>query len=242
MKSILVYDISLRIFHAAFAASLTAALVLALTVDKHSAWFAWHILFGLAAGFLLLLRIVHGFVGSRYARFAHLPVGRAQVVAYVRGLLNGQARRHAGHNPGSAWAALVMFTLVPALLATGSWASREQWEDVHDFLAYALTAVIGVHLAGLVWHTVQHRENIATAMLTGRKIGRPEDAIASSQPAWAVVFVVAAAAWIGGLFANHRAGAASIRLPLTNVTVPLGEDHDGEKTRSDGKRKHRDDH
>ena len=41
MKSILVYDASLRIFHAAFAASLTAALVLALAVDKHSAWFAW---------------------------------------------------------------------------------------------------------------------------------------------------------------------------------------------------------
>ena len=135
-----------------------------------------------------------------------------------------------------------MFTLVPALLATGWWAGGEPWEDVHGFLAYALIAVIGVHLAGLVWHTLQHRENIAMAMLTGRKIGRPEDAIASSQPAWAVVFVVAATAWIGGLFANHRAGAASIRLPLTSVTVPLGEDHDGEKTRSDGKRKHRDDH
>ena len=240
MKSILVYDASLRIFHAAFAASLTAALVLALAVDKHSAWFAWHILFGLAAEFLLLLRVALGFVGSRYARFAHLPVGPTPVVAYVRGLLNGQARRHAGHNPGSAWAALVMFTLVPALLATGWWAGGEPWEAVHGFLAYALIAVIGVHLAGLVWHTVQYRENIAMAMLTGRKIGRPEDAIASSQPAWAVVFVVAAAAWIGGLFANHRAGAASIRLPLTSVTVPLGEDHDGEKTRSDGKRKHRD--
>ena len=80
------------------------------------------------------------------------------------------------------------------------------------------------------------------AMLSGRKVGRPEDAIASSQPAWALVFVVAATAWIGGLFTNHRAGATSIRLPLTSVTVPLGEGHAGEKTRSDGKRKHRDDH
>ena len=242
MKQILVYDLSLRIFHAAFAASLTAALVLALAVDKHSALFAWHILFGLAAGFLLLPRIVLGLVGSRYARFAHLPVRPTQVFAYGRGLLNGQGTRRAGHNPGSAWAALAMFSLVPALLATGWWAGREPWEDMHGFLAYALIAVIGVHLAGLVWHTLQHRENIAIAMLSGRKVGRPEDAIASSQPAWALVFVVAATAWIGGLFTNHRAGATSIRLPLTSVTVPLGEGHAGEKTRSDGKRKHRADH
>jgi cytochrome b len=242
MKKILVYDVSLRIFHAALAASLTAALVLALAVDQHSALFAWHILLGLAAGFLLLLRIVLGLVGSRYARFARMPVGPTQVIAYGRGLLNGQGTRHAGHNPGSAWAALAMFTLVPALLATGWWAGREPWEDVHGFLAYALIAVIGVHLAGLGWHTLQQRENIAMAMLSGRKVGRPEDAIASAQPAWALVFVVAATAWIGGLFANHRAGATSIRLPLTSVTVPLGESHEGEKTRSDGKRKHRDEH
>lgn len=243
MKSILVYDFALRIFHWAFAGSLTAALVIALTVDKHSALFSWHILFGLAAGFLLLLRIVLGLVGSRYARFTRLPLRPTQALEYVRGLLNGGAQRHAGHSPGSAWAALAMFAAVPALLATGLWAGRDPWEDVHGFLAYALMAVIGLHLAGLVWHTLQHRENIAVAMLSGRKLGRPEDAIESAQPAWALVFVVAATAWIGGLFLNHRAGSPGVRLPLTSFTVPLGEAREGgEKSHSGGKRKSHDDH
>jgi cytochrome b len=212
-----------------------------LAVDKHSALFSWHILFGIAAGFLLLLRIVLGFVGSRYARFSRMPVRPAQVIDYVRGLLNGGAKRHAGHSPGSAWAALAMFAAVPALLATGLWAGRDPWEEVHGFLAYALMAVIGIHLAGLVWHTVQHRENIAVAMVSGRKLGRPEDAIASAQPAWALAFVVAATAWIGGLFMNHRAGAPSVRLPLTSFTIPLGEGKEGEKFRPGGKRKSHDD-
>lgn len=244
MKSILVYDFALRFFHWAFAASLTAALVIALTADEHSALFDWHILCGLAAGFLLLLRIALGLVGSRYARFSHLPLRPTQLIGYARGsLAGGGAQRHPGHNPGSAWAAVAMFAAVPALLATGLWAGRDPWEDIHGVLAYALLAVIGLHLAGLVWHTLRHRENIAGAMLSGRKIGRPEDAIASAQPAWALVFVVAATAWIGGLFANHRAHSSSVRLPLTSFTVPLGgAGEDGGKFLPGGKRKSHDDH
>lgn len=30
---------------------------------------------------------------------------------------------------------------------------------------------------GLAWHTIRHRENIALAMVTGRKLGKPEDGI-----------------------------------------------------------------
>jgi cytochrome b len=245
MKSILVYDWSLRIFHWGFAGSLTAALVLGLAVGEHSPWFSWHIFFGIAAGFFLLLRLVLGVVGSRYSRFARMPVGLSKAMAYARGLFAGGAARHAGHNPGSAWAALAMFAAVPALLVTGLWAGRDPWEDMHGFLAYALLAVIGLHLAGLAWHTIQHRENIAVAMITGRKIGRPEDAIASARPAWALVMVVAATAWIGELFINQRAATTSVRLPLTNFSVPLGEGEEGkpsEKSRSEHQRKSRGDH
>jgi cytochrome b len=242
MKSILVYDFSIRLFHWAFAASLTAALVLALTVDEHSALFRWHMIFGIVAGFLLVLRFVLGLVGSRYARFSLMPLGPRQLGAYVRSLFGSGAKRHPGHSPGSAWAAVAMFTAVPAILATGLWAGRDPWEEVHGFLAYALMAVIGAHLAGIAWHTIKYRENIAVAMVTGRKLGQPADAIASAQPMWALVFTVAATAWIGGLFSNYRAGAPNIRLPFSTITVDLGEGKEGEKPRSGGKRKHHDNH
>jgi cytochrome b len=242
MKFILVYDFSIRLFHWGFAASLTAALVLAFAVDQHSALFRWHMMLGIVAGFLLLLRLVLGFVGSRYARFSRMPLRPMQLVAYVRGLLDTGAARHPGHSPGSAWAAVAMFTAVPAILATGLGASRDPWEEVHGILAYALMAVIGAHLAGIAWHTIKHRENIAVSMISGRKLGQPTDAIASAQPVWALVVTVAALTWIGGLFSNYRAGAPEIRLPFSSITVDLGEGKQGEKPHSDGKRKHHDHH
>lgn len=242
MKSILVYDFSLRLFHWAFAVSLTASIVFALAADEHSALFRWHMIFGIVAGFLLLLRVVLGLVGSRYSRFSRMPLGPMQLSAYARSLFAPGTKRHPGHSPGSAWAAIAMFTAVPAILATGLWAGRDPWEEIHAILAYALMAVIGAHLAGIAWHTVKHRENIAASMITGRKLGEPADAITSAQPLWALVFTVAAMAWIGGLFSNYRAGAPSIRLPLANITVDLGENPEVKKPRSDGKRKHRDHH
>jgi cytochrome b len=238
MKSILVYEFSLRLFHWAFAASITASLILALAVDEHSALFRWHMIFGIVAGFLLLLRLVLGLVGSRYSRFSRMPLGPMQLIAYARSLLDRGATRHPGHSPGSAWAAVAMFTAVPAILATGLWAGRDPWEEVHGILAYALMAVIGAHLAGIAWHTIKHRENIAASMISGRKLGEPTEAITSAQPAWALVFVVTATAWIGGLFSNYRAGAPSIRLPLSTITVNLGEGKEDEKSRPRGKSKH----
>jgi cytochrome b len=242
MKSILVYDFSLRLFHWAFAAAITASVVLGLAADEHSALFRWHMIFGIVAGFLLLLRVVLGVIGSRYSRFSRMPLGPMQLIAYARSLFATGAKRHPGHSPGSAWAAVAMFAAVPAILATGLWASRDPWEEIHGILAYALMTVIGAHLAGIAWHTIKHRENIAASMISGRKLGEPADAISSAQPVLALVFTVAAMAWIGGLFSNYRTGAPNIRLPLANITVDLGEGNESKMPRSDGKRKHRDNH
>jgi cytochrome b len=242
MKSILVYDFSLRLFHWAFAAAITASIVLGLAADEHSALFRWHMIFGIVAGFLLLLRVVLGVIGSRYSRFSRMPLGPMQLIAYARSLFATGAKRHPGHSPGSAWAAVAMFAAVPAILATGLWASRDPWEEIHGILAYALMTVIGAHLAGIAWHTIKHRENIAASMISGRKLGEPADAISSAQPVLALVFTVAAMAWIGGLFSNYRTGAPNIRLPLANITVDLGEGNESKMPRSDGKRKHRDNH
>ena len=241
-KSVLVYDYTLRIFHWTFAASLTGALGLALLGDEHGRLFAWHMLLGIIAVLMLLLRLVLGFVGSKYARFSRMPVRPSQIIAHLRGLFEGGAKRYAGHNPGSAFAALAMFLTVPLLLATGLVAGREPWEDVHGFLGYALLSLIGLHLAGLAWHTVQHRENIALAMISGRKIGLPDEAITSAHPGWAVACVIGVSAWIGGLLANHDAVGAKVRLPLTGLTIELGKNEGGEPKREKEKRKHRDGH
>lgn len=242
MKKILVWDLSIRLFHWAFAASVLASLAFAFLAGKHSVLFQWHMVFGIIAVFLLLLRAVLGVVGSRYARFADFPINPVAVVRYFGGVITGSAARYVGHNPGSALAALAMFVLVSLLFATGLNGSRDPWEDIHGAFAYALMAVIGVHLAGLIWHAVRHRENVVGPMVTGRKEGRPEEGLASTHPVWAAGMVVVATAWIGGLLANHDAAASRIRLPLTGPTIQLGENEGRENDRVKEKRKSRDRH
>lgn len=223
MNKILVWDIPARLFHWAFAASLTAAIAIGFLVDDDAPLFQFHMLFGIVAVFLLALRIVLGLVGSRYSRFTSFPIHPREVVGYMISAVASRTRLYAGNNPGSAVAAVLMFLLVPALLITGLLANSESAEELHEIFAWALLAVIGMHLAGLAWHTIRHRENISLAMVTGKKAGKPADAIGSAHTVWGLVLLLAAGLWIAALFAGFNASRATVELPGIGVTLPLGE-------------------
>jgi cytochrome b len=235
MNKILVWDIPARLFHWAFAASLTAAIAIGFLVDDDSPLFQLHMIFGIIAMFLLAVRIVMGVVGSRYSRFSSYPVCPGEVVSYMISAAVSKTKLYAGNNPGSATAAVLMFLLVPALFLSGVGYGGEAIEEFHGAFAWALLAVILMHLAGLAWHTFRHRENISLAMVTGKKAGKPEDAIASAHPVWGVILLIGAGLWIAALFANHDSKAATVKLPGTGVMLQLGENEsgDGEKDGDD---------
>jgi cytochrome b len=243
MKKIIVWDLPIRLFHFIFAGSLSAALAIGFLVDDDSPLFQFHMLFGLVAAAALVLRLVLGVVGSRYNRFTALPLNPGEVVRYFVGAITGSARRYIGQNPGSALAALVMFALVPLLIASGTgWID----EDLHEGLAIALLVVIGAHLAGLIWHTVRNREVIALSMVTGVKDGPEGDGLKSAHPVWAGAIFAAGVAWISALFANHDAQAATVKLPLIGTVIQLGENEGNEggehgEHRESGKRGEDDD-
>lgn len=236
MKQILVWDLAVRFFHWSFAGSVGAALGLAFLADKHGWWFQWHMLFGLIALFLVALRVVLGFAGSRYARFARWPLQAREIVTYFRGVWRGRTARYPGHNPGSALAALAMLTLVPGLFVTGLDGGRDPWEEIHAGLAYGLAVVIGAHLLGLVAHAWRERENVLRPMLTGRKAGRSEEELGSGHYGSAVAVLGAAVLWVGGLLRSHDAGAGTVRLPLTGPTILLGDGAEREAPRVKQKR------
>jgi cytochrome b len=228
MKKILVWDIPARLFHFAFAASLTAAIAIGFLVDDDSPLFQLHMLFGIVALFLLLIRLIMGIVGSRYSRFSSFPVHPREVLGYLFSAVLSKTKTYAGNNPGSAMAAVLMFLLVPALFISGSGYGGEALEEVHETFAWGLLAVIVLHLAGLAWHTIRHRENISLAMVTGKKEGKEEDAIASHHLAWGLVMAIIAGAWIALLFAAHDPQTATVNIPGTGVTVQLGENESDE--------------
>jgi len=106
-------------------------------------------------------------------------------------------------------------------------------EELHELFAWALGAAIALHLAGLAWHTFRRRENIALAMITGKKTGNPADTIPSNRAVRGVILFVGAGLWIGALFANHNSAAATVTLPGTGVTLNLGENESGSERDDD---------
>lgn len=244
MKSILVWDLPTRLLHWAFVLSVSASLLIALAVEGEPPLFQLHMLFGLLAAFFAVVRVVWGVVGTKHARFVRFPLSPAALLAYIRGLSDRNGRRFPGHNPGSAWAAIAMFVLVGLLMATGL-GGGEAFDDLHGALAYVLLSVVGLHLAGIVWHTVRHRENIAASMVTGRKEGDQVEEISSARPFWALALLAGSAAWGGALFLSHDPNAATVKIPVVGAVLQLGEqESEGEEHGSSkaGGDKDNDDH
>ena len=228
MTKILVWDIPARLLHWAFAASLMAALAISLLVDKERPIFQLHMVLGIVAVFLLAERIVLGLVGSRYSRFASFPVHPRELARYLTSAVISKTKLYAGNNPGSAMAAVLMFLLVPALFISGIGYGGESLEELHEVLAWALLAVIVMHLMGLAWHTLRHRENISLAMVTGKKTGLPENAIGSAHAVWGMIILIVVGLWITALFAGYNEQAKAVTLPGLGVWLSLGEKESGE--------------
>jgi cytochrome b len=224
-----------------FALSLTASLVIALAVGDDSPAFRLHMLFGLVAVFVLVIRIVLGVVGSHSARFTSFPLRPRSVVSYFRAVVFNDAQRpeFAGNNPGSALAALAMFALVPVVVLTGIGTGGEALEDVHAVAAYALLGVIVAHLIGIAVHTITCRENIGVAMISGRKIAPADGALQSVSPMWGLLVVLVIGAWSTALFRGYDSAASTVRVPLTGATLRLGENEASENDSEHGDKKHR---
>ena len=196
-KKVLVWDIPVRLVHWLLVASFAGAF---LTAESERLR-AVHVLFGTTLVGLVVFRLVWGIVGTRYARFASFAFGPRAVLRYLRSVATLESVRYVGHTPAGSWAIWLMLGLGLAVGATGygAYAGRAEWlEDAHGVLAWALLAVVVVHVTGVALGSVLHRENLVVAMLTGRKRGEATDAIPRSR--WLVGSAVAAlvlALWLG---------------------------------------------
>lgn len=109
--SVKVWDPLVRLFHW----SLVAAFAIAwLTGDEES---RLHELAGYAVIGLVLVRIVWGFVGTRYARFSDFVYRPSTVLGYAREILRGKPKHYLGHNPLGG---MMVLALLVSLLAAGA--------------------------------------------------------------------------------------------------------------------------
>ncbi|MFM8899685.1 MAG: cytochrome b/b6 domain-containing protein [Burkholderiales bacterium] len=169
-----VWDLFVRVFHW----SLVACVLLNYSVVEEGEWL--HQWLGYTASALVVARLVWGFVGSRYARFADFfptPTRLRMHWAELRsGLRSGRLPRHVGHSPFGALMMLTLMLLVLLLGFTGWLQTTDrfwgvEWlQEVHEVLANVLITGAAVHAASALLLGRLERSNLVAAMISGVKV------------------------------------------------------------------------
>jgi cytochrome b len=191
MQRILVWDLPTRIFHWTLALSFAGTFLTA----ESERWRDIHVLFGYTVLGLIAFRLVWGFAGTRYVRFAVLVRCATHIIRYLAQLARGHAWHPAGHNPANAVAVLLLL-LLGIVSGTSGWAVYEEiggdWlEELHELISNAMLAVVFVHIAGILVISYLQGENLIAAMITGRKRRTANYAISGSYPLTTMLLLAA---------------------------------------------------
>ena len=125
------------------------------------------------------MRLVWGLLGPHHARFANFLYAPTTILAFLRDSLAFRAKRYLGHNPAGGAMVVLLLAAVSGIVTTGYMMTTDAYwgvgwvEDVHKALVYSTIGLVALHIAGVVLASVEHRENLVRAMVTGRK--RRED-------------------------------------------------------------------
>jgi cytochrome b len=213
-RKILVWDAPVRVFHWLTVLSFAGAYL----TSESEQWRLVHVTLGYTLAGLVVFRIGWGLVGTRHARFSSFVRGPGAIAAYLKGMVQGRPEHHVGHNPAGALAIVALLGLA-GLVTTAGWASFNdfggEWiKELHEGAANVMLAIVGVHVAGVLVGSWMHRDNLIGSMLTGRKTGRPEDAVRSAWRSVAALMVVAVASfwivqWQGAPASGTPAGASA---------------------------------
>lgn len=202
LSTIKVWDLPTRVFHWLLAASFAGAF---LTADSER-YRDLHVMLGYTLAGLIGFRLVWGLVGTRYARFASFLFGPGRLMEYLKSLPTASPKHYAGHNPAGALAIFLLLALGGLIAASGFATYQElggEWlEDLHEGAANAMLAVVGVHVLGVAVSSLLHRENLAWAMVSGKKRGAPGEGIARTRAGVGILLLLA----VLGFWTADRAG------------------------------------
>ncbi|MGB5833070.1 MAG: cytochrome b/b6 domain-containing protein [Thiohalocapsa sp.] len=181
--SIRVWDPLVRVFHWSLVAAFATAFIVEDDLLGIHVW----------AGYLMLaliaLRLVWGFIGTPHARFTDFVRGPRQVLRYLGEALRFRAQRFVGHNPAGGAMVIALLALVSATGISGMalYGAQElsgplaplmgglsaQWggalEETHEVLANLTLLFIVAHVAGVLFSSISHGENLVRSMFTGLK-------------------------------------------------------------------------
>ncbi len=175
-----IWDLPTRLFHWALAFCIVLGIVF---VKIGGNAIQWHAYCGYTALVLILFRLIWGFVGSQYARFANFIPSPATLIAFLRGQVDGGL----GHNPLGALSVIGLLLVVLIQALTGLFADDDIFfqgplakyvsnstvallSSIHRFNQYLIFALVGLHIAAISYYYFVKRENLVRPMVTGDKL------------------------------------------------------------------------
>ncbi len=176
-KSVRVWDLPTRIFHWSLVASFATAFLTSESEKLRDI----HVIAGYTLAGLIVFRLLWGFIGGGYSRFAEfLPTPR-KLIDYLKSLIDGKPQHYVGHNPAGAVAIFLLLGFGMVAAASG-WAVYEDvgghfMEELHEGAANGMMAIVGIHIAGVIVSSWLHHENLVLAMITGWKTRHGRDSV-----------------------------------------------------------------
>lgn len=184
IEQVKIWDLPVRLFHW----SLVLGFALAyLTAEIHI--LDVHVVIGYGLITLLLFRLLWGFAGNQYARFKSFIFSPQETLSYLRSLRSNHPTHYYGHNPAGALMVFGLLVLLAGIFSSGLVTlavidyegpllflanlvdddTSYFFRHTHDFLVDAALLMIPLHLLGVLSGSMQHKENLARAMVTGMK-------------------------------------------------------------------------
>jgi cytochrome b len=180
-----VWDLPTRVFHW----SLVFFVLLSWVTgddDAEGTAFTLHTFSGYAVFLLVIFRVFWGFFGNQFARFSSFVRGGPAVARHMGSVLRLKPEKHLGHNPAGGWMVVALLGVLLVTTVTGLFAAAEEagaflYGIVPVFVAKGAAAVhhilgenlilllVAIHLLGVIVESLLERQNLARAMVTGRK-------------------------------------------------------------------------
>ena len=178
-----VWDAFVRVFH--------WSLVLLFTVSVASGkvggeWIVWHMRSGYAILALVTFRLIWGFVGGEYARYVSFVASPIRAMKFAKGLLSKTHEHVIGHNPIGGWMVIVMLLLLATQAILGLFSNDEiattgplaryvsdetsiKLMGRHRTIGDILLALVGIHIAAVLFHVLVKKDGLIRAMFSGNK-------------------------------------------------------------------------
>lgn len=202
------WDLPVRLVHWSFVVGIV---LLWWSAENHR--MDLHFKVGLVMLGLVVFRLLWGLVGSSTARFSSFVKGPAAIRAYLAGQKRGTGEHVVGHNPLGALSVLVLIGLLVLQIGLGLFAQdtdavnsgplnflvgydlAKQISEVHEAMFNVILAMVGLHIAAILYYRFIRHDNLVSPMISGRRVFTSAVATPRIAPLWlALVCALVAAA------------------------------------------------